>query len=501
VTDPATSVLTMKTDPSNTDPAYPEERRDARPTLRPLALPLICVAQLMATLDVTIVNLSLPSMQSALDLSNAGLAWVVDAYTLAYAGLLLVGGRAGDLLGHRRTLMIGVALFTLSSAVAGLADGAGVLLAARAGQGAGAALATPTTLALIMTLVPAGARRTRAMVAYGAMAGVGITLGLVLGGVLTEYASWRWVFLVNLPVGALILLAAPRLLPDTRGPRRRLDATGALVGTGTLLAATYGVIRAGTHGWGDSVSTAALFAAVGLAGLFVVVERHVAEPTLPLGLLAHRVRLGAYVVAGLLFASLYPSFFLLSRMLQQVLGHDPLAAGLRFLPIGVGVLLFAVAARRLVETLGPRPLVLAGTLAATAGSAGLLALDADSSYAVLLLPSLVGLGAGVGTTFVATSALSMTDVPEADTGIASGLLSTFQAVGGTIGVAVVASLAAGRTEGELAGSARPVSGDVLREALLSGFGLGFAVTMGLAAAALVVAFATSPRRDTKPGAA
>ena len=417
-----------------------------RSSLRPLALLLICVAQLMATLDVTIVNLSLPSVQSALDLSNAGLAWVIDAYTLSYAGLLLVGGRLGDLLGHRRTLMAGIALFTVSSAVAGLAQGPEALLAARAGQGLGAALATPTTLSLITTLVPAGPRRTRAMVVYGSMAGIGITLGLVLGGVLTEYASWRWVFLINLPIGATLLSAAPRLLPDTRGARRRLDLAGAVVGTGALLSLVYGVIRAGNHGWGDPVSTTALLIAIALAATFVVVERSAAEPTLPLGLLVHRVRLGSYVTAGLLFASLYPSFFLLSRVLQQVLGHDPLAAGLMFLPVGIGVLTFAIAARRLMSVIGPRPLVLAGTGAATLGSAGLLLLDMDTPYAAVLLPCLIGLGAGVGVTFVATAALSMTDVPETDTGVASALLSTFQAVGGTVGVAVVASLAASSTD-------------------------------------------------------
>ena len=465
-----------------------------RSPLRPLALPLICIAQLMATLDVTIVNLSLPSVQSALGLSHAGLAWVIDAYTLAYAGLLLVGGRMGDLLGHRRTLMAGIALFTVSSAVAGLAQGPGVLLAARAGQGLGAALATPTTLSLITTLVPAGPRRTRAMVAYGSMAGIGITLGLVLGGVLTEYASWRWVFLINLPIGAVLLAAAPRLLPDTRGTRRRLDLAGALIGTGALLSLVYGVIRAGSHGWGDQLSSTAMVIAVALGVTFVGVERSVAEPTLPLGLLAHRVRLGAYVVAGLLFASLYPSFFLLSRVLQQVLGHDPLAAGLLFLPVGVGVLIFAIAARKLMSVTGPRPLVLAGTGAATLGSAGLLFLDLDTPYAAVLLPCLVGLGAGVGVTFVATSALSMTAVPEADTGVASALLSTFQAVGGTVGVAVVASLAARGTEQELAAAGPPLTPDVLREALLAGSGAGFVLTTVLAAAALVVALATAPRR-------
>jgi EmrB/QacA subfamily drug resistance transporter len=465
-----------------------------RPPLRPIALLLICVAQLMATLDVTIVNLSLPSVQSALHLSNAGLAWVIDAYTLAYAGLLLVGGRMGDLLGHRRTLMAGIALFTVSSAVAGLAQVPEVLLAARAGQGLGAALATPTTLSLITTLVPSGPQRTRAMVAYGSMAGIGITLGLVLGGVLTEYASWRWVFLINLPIGAVLLAGAPRVLPDTRGTRRRLDLTGALVGTGALLSLVYAVIRAGTDGWGDQLSTMAMVVAVALGVTFVGVERSVTEPTLPLGLLAHRVRLGAYVVAGLLFASLYPSFFLLSRVLQQVLGHDPLAAGLMFLPVGIGVLTFAIAARKLMSVTGPRSLVLAGTGASTLGSAGLLLLDLETPYAAVLLPCLVGLGAGVGVTFVATSALSMTEVPEADTGVASALLSTCQAVGGTVGVAVVASIAARATEQELAAAGPPLTLDLMREALLAGSGTGFVVTTVLAAAALVVALVTAPGR-------
>ncbi len=459
------------------------------------ALPLICVAQLMATLDVTIVNLSLPSLQSDLDMSNAGLAWVVDAYTLAYAGLLLVGGRLGDLLGHRRTLVIGIGVFTAASVVAGLAQDAGMLLAARAGQGLGAALATPTTLSLITALFPAGPRRVRAMVAYGSMAGLGITLGLVLGGVLTEFASWRWVFLVNIPIGLLVLVAAPRVLPDTRGRRRRIDVPGAVIGTAALLSLVYGVIRAGTHEWGETGSTVALVAAAVLLAVFVAVEGRVAEPTLPLHLLRNRTRLGAYLVAGLLFASLYPSFFLLSRLLQDVLGLSPLAAGLRFLPIGVGVLVFALLTRRVMESTGTRPLVLGGAAAATAGSAFLVLLDRDSSYALLLLPCLVGLGAGVGTTFVATSALSMTGVDEEDIGIGSGLLSTFQAVGGTLGVAVVASLAAYRTEAELRSADLPVTLDAARESLLSGFGLGFVVTSALAASTLVVALATAPKRQ------
>jgi EmrB/QacA subfamily drug resistance transporter len=454
--------------------------------LSPFAIPLICAAQLMATLDVTIVNLALPAIQRDLGLSNAGLAWVIDAYTLAYGGLLLVGGRVGDLAGRRRTLMLGIAVFTLASLVGGFAPDAATLLAARAGQGIGAAMATPTTLALITTLYPSGPARARAMVAYGAMAGLGITLGLVLGGVLTEAASWRWVFLVNVPIGVLLLAAAGRVLPESTGGRRRVDLAGALVGTAGLTALVYGVIRAGTDGWGDGRSVTALGLAALLLAAFVVIESRVDELTLPLRLLRHRVRLGAYLVAGLLFACLYPSFFFLSRALQDVLGLGPIGAGLRFLPIGLGVLVLAIVTRRLLPSAGPRPLVLAGTAAATLAAGGLILMDAQSSYGALVLPALIGLGAGVGTTFVANAAAAMTDVAEADAGVASGLLSTFQAVGGTVGVAALAAVAAATTEG------RPTAD--AGAALMSGFSRGFAIAAGLALLAVVAAALTSPKR-------
>lgn len=467
---------------------------DAAISLSRFAIPLICVAQLMATLDVTIVNLALPAVQQDLGLSNAGLAWVIDAYTLAYAGLLLVGGRAGDLFGHRRTLLVGITTFTLASLLAGLASDPGTLLAARTMQGLGAALATPTTLSLITTLTPQGPRRTKAMVAYGAMAGLGITLGLVFGGVLTEAASWRWVFLVNVPIGLLLILSAPRVLPESRGLVRRLDPLGALAGTAALTSLVFGVIRAGTDGWGDRASTTALVGSAVLMALFVLVELRVPEPTLPLGLLRHRVRLGSYLVAGLLFACLYPAFFLLSRAVQDVLELGPIAAGLQFLPLGIGVLVFAIATRALMARIGPRPLVLGGTLATTAGAAAVIMLDQGSSYPTLLLPALIGLGAGVGTTFVANAALAMTDVPDQDAGIASGLLSTFQAVGGTVGVAVLAAVAASRTESELRALHELPTQQHLQDALLDGFGLGLTLAAVLAALAVVVAFVTAPRR-------
>jgi EmrB/QacA subfamily drug resistance transporter len=450
---------------------------EPRRRLTALAIPVICAAQLMATLDVTIVNLALPAIQRDLGLSHAGLAWVIDAYTLAYGGLLLVGGRTGDLVGHRRTMMAGIALFTVASLVGGLATGPELLLAARAGQGIGAALATPTTLSLLTTLYPAGPARQRAMVAYGAMAGVGITLGLVLGGVLTESASWRWVFLVNVPIGVALLVLAPRTLPEATGVRRRLDVPGAVVGTAALTCLVYGAIRAGTHGWNVPVLVAA---ALLMAG-FVGIELSTKEPMLPLALLRHRTRLGAYLIGALLFACLYPAFFFLSRTLQNVYGHGPVAAGLRFLPIGVGVLVFAVLARRLVAVAGPRPLILGGTTATALAALALVWLDADVAYAALLLPCLVGLGAGVGTTFVANAAAAMTDVAEPDAGIAAGLLSTFQAVGGTIGVAALAGVAAGVTD--------RAGGD-----LMPGFSRGFLIAGCLALAAVAIAAVTAPKR-------
>lgn len=449
-----------------------------RQSLSVFALPLICVAQLMATLDVTIVNLALPAIQRDLGLSNAGLAWMIDAYTLAYAGLLLVGGRTGDLIGRRRTLLIGIGLFTASSLVGGLAGGPALVLAARVGQGLGAALATPTTLSLITTLFPLGRQRTRAMVAYGAMAGLGITLGLVLGGLLTQAASWRWVFLVNVPIGVTLLACAPRALPESRGVRRRVDVPGALVGTAGLTALVFGVIHGG--------SVLVPVAAAVLLVAFVVIELRTADPMLPLGLLRHRVRLGAYLIAGLLFAALYPSFFFLSRTMQDVLGQGPLEAGLRFLPLGVGVLLFAILTRRLVQSTGPRALVLSGTAATAVAALALTALDRDVSYVLLLLPCLIGLGAGVGVTFVANAAAAMTDVPESDAGVASGLLSTFQAVGGTLGVAALAAVAARVTDNRAAAAGEPL------DALMAGFSPAFAIAGGLAVIAVLIAFSTSP---------
>ncbi|HET6153419.1 MAG TPA: MFS transporter [Marmoricola sp.] len=456
-------------------------------SLRRFAVPIICLAQLMATLDVTIVNLALPSIQSDLSLSNAGLAWVVDAYTLAYAGLLLVGGRAGDILGHRRTLAIGIGLFTLCSLLAGLATGAVALLGARAGQGAGAALATPATLSLITTMCPVGPRRTRAMVGYGAMAGVGITLGLVLGGVLTQVASWRWVFLINVPIGLFVLATARQVLPESHGAVRRVDLLGAATGTLALASLVFGVIRAGSHYWGESISTSTLVLGAALLVLFIVIELQVPEPTLPLWLLRHRVRSGAYLVAGLLYACLYPTFFLSGRALQEARGFTALHAGLDFGPLGLGVLAFAFAARRVMTAARAPALVVVGSVATALGAGFLTAFDATSGYVDVLLPALIGIGAGVGTAFVANAGIAMTDVPEQHAGVAAGLLGTFQAVGGTVGVAVVASLAAARTQDRLHVAGPMPDPRTYADALLSGVGLGFTITAVLAVLAALAA--------------
>ncbi|BBX43204.1 MFS transporter [Mycobacterium simiae] len=450
------------------------------------ALPIICLAQLMATLDVTIVNLALPAIQHNLNLSNAGLAWVIDAYTLGYAGLLLVGGRTGDLIGYRRTLAMGISIFTASSLLGGMAQSPTVLLAARAGQGIGAAMATPTTLALISTLFPAGPSKSRAMVAYGAMAGLGITLGLVLGGVLTQIGNWHWVFLVNVPIGLGLLVVAPKVLPESRGVRRRIDFAGAAVGTAAITSLVYGVIRAGTNGWGDRISITALVVAATLMVTFARVEKAAPEPMLPPQLLRNRTRLSAYIIAGLLFACLYPAFFFLSRTVQDVMGEGPIQCGVRFLPLGAGVLIFAVIARRLLVTMGPTPLVIAGTVATGVATVALVFLKPETPYVYLFLPGVIGLGAGVGTTFVANTVMAMNDVAEQDAGIGSGLLSTFQAVGGTIGVAALASIAATRTRNALH------AGVSQHDALMEGFTRGLAIAATLALLAVLVALIPQP---------
>ncbi|MEV0587589.1 MFS transporter [Nonomuraea sp. NPDC050310] len=467
------------------------------------ALPVICVAQLILVLDVTIVNVALPSIQQGLGFDPADLAWVTTAYTLPYGGLLLLGGRLGDLLGRRRTFLAGVAVFTLASLLGGLVDEPGPLIAARALQGVGAALTSPSALSLLHSAYPEGPARHRALAVYGALSGVGVALGLLSGGLLTEFLSWRWVMLVNVPIGLLVLVLAPLCVPVPARSPRRLDLPGVLLGTAGLVTLAYGLSRPAEHGWDDGPTLVVLAAAAGLLAVFVLVERQVerlgGEPAMPLALWRHRTRAGAYLIAGLFFACLYPAFFFLTRFIQDVLGYGALEAGWAAMPIGVGTLVIGLVARRLVTRVPLAVLVAAGGAFAALAGLWLGRLEPDSGYWAALFPAMVGLSVGVGFALVANTLSAMTEVAERDAGLASGVLGTAQQIGGSLGLAAFASLAATRSKDEfgewVAAHPRTEPGTaVLDEALTSGFSLGFVLTAGAAGLALVVALLTAARR-------
>jgi EmrB/QacA subfamily drug resistance transporter len=483
---------------SLTTPVQPVAQRAQR-ILPALVLPVICVAQLMVTVDVTIVNMALPAIQHDFGMSNAGLAWVIDAFSLAMGGLLLIGGRLGDLIGRRRTLTAGITIFTASSLLGGFAPNGAILLAARAGQGVGAALASPTTLAMISKLYRAGPSRDRALVGYGAMAGLGIALGLVFGGVFTELASWRWVMWVNVPIGAGLLIAAPRVLPESTGERRNLDIVGALLGTSATTTLVFGVVRAGSNGWNDRMAVSALAAAAILLITFGFQQNRVVSPVLPLGLFWHRARFGSYLIAALLFGNLYAVFFFLTRYMQFVLNWGGIRAGLTMLPLGVGTLAFALAARRLVGKTGPRPLVAAGAGIEAVGAWSLVHLQTHDSATTLLLCAAVGLGAGIGTSFVANTTSAVTDVTDCDFGVASGLLSTFQQIGGSIGVAALGAIAASVTTHHLQSGPPPTTiparVGATHESLLAGFQAGYWIAGGMAALAAILALTSAVGRS------
>jgi EmrB/QacA subfamily drug resistance transporter len=468
-------------------------------TFPALVLPVICVAQLMVTVDVTIVNMALPAIQRQFGMSNAGLAWVIDAFSLAMGGLLLVGGRLGDLIGRRRTLTIGITIFTASSLIGGFAPNGATLLAARAGQGIGAALASPTTLAMISKLYRPGPSRDRALVGYGAMAGLGIALGLVFGGVFTELASWRWVMWVNAPIGVGLLIAAPRVLPESTGLRHKLDIVGVLLGTAGTTTLVYGVVRAGSDGWDDRIAVSALAIAAMLLITFGFQQHRVALPMLPLVLFRHRARFGSYLIAALLFGNIYAVFFFLTRYMQFVLNWGGIRAGLTMLPVGVGTLAFALAARRVVGKTGPRPLVVAGAGIEAVAAWSLVHLQTHGSATTLLLCAAVGLGAGIGTSFVANTTSAVTEVTDSNFGVASGLLSTFQQIGGSIGVAALGAIAASITTHHLQSGPPPTTIPAriaaTHESLVAGFQAGYWIAGGMAALAAILALTTAAGRS------
>ena len=456
-------------------------RRRGRPGL---ALVIMLSAQLMIILDLTVVNIALPHIQTGLNFSAASLSWVLNAYTLTFGGLLLLGGRAGDILGRRRVFLAGIALFTLSSLAGGLATTDWMLLVARALQGVGGALASPAVLALVVGSFTEGRERTRALGIYSAVAMGGASLGLVLGGVITEWLSWRWVLFVNVPVGIVVLAVTPLFVTESARQPGRFDLTGAITSTGGMTALVYAFIRAAASGWGDRVAVAAFAVAVLLLGLFLVTEARARQPITPLRLFADLGRSGSYLARLLLVAGMFGMFFFLTQFVQEILGFSPLAAGVAFLPLTLTVFGVSRAAPRLIPRFGGTRLMLAGMLPVIAGMAWLAQVSAGTSYLAGILGPMLLLGTGMGLVFVPLTAASLAGVAPADSGAASSMVNVMQQVGGSLGLAILVTVF---------GTAYRHAGGGVHQALVHGVSAAFSVAALFdVAALLVIALSTGP---------
>ena len=483
-----------------------------------LALLVIATAQLMVVLDGTIVNVALPHIQRALGFSGTGLEWVVNAYAVTFGGLLLLGGRAGDILGRRRVFVFGLLLFSGASLLGGFATSQRWLLTARAVQGVGGAVIAPTALALISTNFPQGQERNRAFSVYAAMAGAGAAAGLVLGGVLTTYVSWRWVFFVNVPIGILVAAVAPRVLAESPRLPGRIDVAGAVTGTGGVALLVYGLSKAatgpdGVSHWGDAQVLASLTTAVVLLVSFVLIETHSSHPLLPMRVLGDRNRAGSYLImlciaTGLFGFFFFFFFFFLTLFIQNVLGYSAIRTGIAYLPFAVGVVIASTLASPLVALIGPRPLIVAGAAMVAGGMFWFSRLTEHAGYASHLLGPQLVTSFGLGLVFVPLALVALHHVAEQDSGVASSLLNTAQQVGGAIGLALLGTIAwtavadsvrtqvahAGATAAK-AGRPLPKPGtpppaSIYDHALTVGFSRAFVVAAGIALLALLIAIVT-----------
>jgi EmrB/QacA subfamily drug resistance transporter len=415
-----------------------ERQRSARgPDRRGIALALVLCAQLMIILDMTVVNIALPSIARGLHFSEPSLSWVLNAYTLTFGGLLLLGGRAGDILGRRRVFLAGIALFTAASLAGGLATSAAWLLAARAFQGVGGAIASPAVLALITASFSEGRERTRALSIYTAVAMGGGSLGLVLGGVITEWVSWRWVLFINVPIGIAVALAAPAFLPESQRQPGRFDLAGAVTSTVGMTSLVYGFIRAASDGWGNRTALGAFAAAAVLLIAFVVNEARARQPITPLRLFADRGRAGSYISRLLIVAGMFGMFFFLTQFVQDVLGFSPLRAGVSFLPMTAALFAVSRMSPRLLARFGARALMVAGMLPVVAGMTWLSRISPGSDYLSGVLGPMLLIGGGMGVVFVPLTMASLAGVRSQDSGAASSMVNVTQQIGGSLGLAIL----------------------------------------------------------------
>jgi EmrB/QacA subfamily drug resistance transporter len=462
----------------------------ARPAA--LILAVVCVAQFMVVLDISIVNVALPDMKSDLHMSQNGLAWVLNAYTLTFAGFLLLGGRAADLWGRRRLFLIGVALFSVTSLIGGLAQSGNELIVARGLQGLGGAVLSPATLTILTTTFTDPRARAKALGAWSAVAGAGGATGVLAGGVLTDLLSWRWILFINVPIGILVLVVARFAIAESRaeGERPTLDWAGALTITGGLVALTYGIVSTDSHSWGSMYVLAFLAAGVLLIAAFLRVESKHRHPLVPLRLFRSRALTGANLIMTLIGSVMFSLFFFLSQYLQEVHGYSPLRAGFAFLPMPLAIIIGTQISARLVDRVGARPLLVIGPLISAFGLLLLSRLDATSSYALHIgLPGAI-ITFGIGMSFVPVTLSATGGVDARDAGLASGVINTTRQIGGSLGLAALLTIAASRTNA-LIGSG-PLA------AQTGGYTRAFAISSALLVAAALVALLVLPKRVRKP---
>ena len=458
-----------------------------------LALVLLCMAQFVVVVDASITNVALPTIGEALTFSQDNLSWVVNAYVLTFGGFLLLGGRLADLLGRRRIFIAGLVVFALASLVGGLAESEGTLIAARAVQGLGAALLSPAALSIVTTTFSDGAERNKALGVWGAVAGAGGAAGVLLGGILTEYAGWEWVLWVNVPIGIGAALLAPRLILESRADHetRHFDAAGAVSVTAGLSILVYALVEAPDAGWGSSQTIGLLAASLALIGLFVAIERRSASPLMPFSIFRNRTLTGANVVGILTGASLFSMFFFISLYMQNVLGFSAIEAGLAYLPLAVSIIIAAGVASVLVTRVGYKPILAIGMAFVSGGLIWFSQISADGSFlADVLGPSLLA-AIGLGLAFVPQTIAAVSGVSDREAGLASGLINTSQQVGGALGLAVLASVAFSTIDG-LAGTGAPSPAQ-----LTEGYADAFTVGAGIGLLGVLATLILIRGRDSR----
>jgi EmrB/QacA subfamily drug resistance transporter len=453
------------------------------------ALGLLSAVQFMVVLDIAVVNVALPSIQADLGFSQEDLQWVISAYALVFGGLLLLGGRAADLLGRRRVFLAGLVVFTAASLLAGLAWSEPSLIGARALQGLGAAVISPAALSMLSTTFAEGRERNIALGVWGAVGGFGAAAGVLLGGVLTEALSWEWIFFVNVPVGVVAFLLTPALLDESRDARvQRFDAPGAVLVTTGLASLVYAITQAGQEGWlaGQTVGFIGL-ALVLLAG-FVAWELRQAEPLMRFGILRSRTVSGANAAGFILGTALFSMFLMLTLYMQQVLHYTPMRTGVAYLAVAGTAIIWSTVAAQLVTRIGVKPVLVVGMVSLTAGLTYFTQVSVGGSYLGDLLPGFLLTGVGIGFSFVPISIAALAGVQNSEAGLASGLFNTSQQIGGALGIAALSTIATSRTDSSVA------AGRALPDALVDGFSTAFAAGVAVAALGIVTALALI-RRD------